>query len=444
MSSMNADKEYPTRFQRAVCWAALTGVGMVTLGCIICGLLYGFITVFVALRTVFLPVIIAAVIAILLHPCVNFVDRYIKKRTCSIFIILGAFTVVLSAFVCTTAPAFISQADYLISHRSEIAQQTVEGINNIIQDNEWAQQTIDFFYNRALQDVQNAPDASATIKSQLEAAKTYQEKGGALLVFNSERITDIAVNWLSSGYTALSKAASYLLGFALIPFFVFYFLQKSGSIKKHWQEALPLRDGRFKTLLVTTINDLKERIITYVRTQMLISIIDGCLIGIGLTCLRLPGAFPLACMAALLGLIPYIGTTLTCIPAMIIAWSFTHELSHVLMVLGIFIFVSQLDGFIIQPKLLGKKLRMHDLVIMFSMLFWGTLLGGVVGVLLAVPLTITVQKICSIIKGEVSTKLMSESTAEKQSAAAAQTPPPRSTLQLIIGMPKALYKWVMK
>ena len=70
-----------------------------------------------------------------------------------------------------------------------------------------------------------------------------------------------------------------------------------------------------------------------------------------------------------------------------------HDAGHVIAVLLIFLSVSQLDGWLLQPRVLGKRLHMHDLTIMFSVLFWSSVLGGIVGALLAVPLTAALKVI---------------------------------------------------
>ena len=60
-------------------------------------------------------------------------------------------------------------------------------------------------------------------------------------------------------------------------------------------------------------------------------------------------------------------------------------------VAGIFVMVSQFDSWIIQPRVVGNRVGMHDLTVMFSVLFWSVVLGGIVGCLLAVPLTAAIK-----------------------------------------------------
>ena len=126
---------------------------------------------------------------------------------------------------------------------------------------------------------------------------------------------------------------------------------------------------------------------------MLVSLIDACLLGIALRCMGLPYALTIAASVAVLGIIPYIGMISTSIPAMLVAWFTWHDWGSVAAVAIIFLSVSQLDSWLLQPKIVGKNVKMHDLTVMFSVLFWSLVFGGVLGALIAVPLTASIKVI---------------------------------------------------
>ena len=126
---------------------------------------------------------------------------------------------------------------------------------------------------------------------------------------------------------------------------------------------------------------------------MLVSVVDAIILAIALKILGLPYAITIAAVAAVLGIIPYIGMISTWIPAMLIAWFTWHDVTHLVIVSAIFACVSQFDGWVLQPKIVGSRVRMHDLTVMFSVLFWSYVIGGVVGALLAVPLTAALKVI---------------------------------------------------
>ena len=72
---------------------------------------------------------------------------------------------------------------------------------------------------------------------------------------------------------------------------------------------------------------------------------------------------------------------------MLLAWFTWGDFQHILIVSGIFLAVNQFDGWVIQPKILGGSVELHPLTVMFSVLIWTLILGGLIGALLAVPLT---------------------------------------------------------
>jgi predicted PurR-regulated permease PerM len=177
----------------------------------------------------------------------------------------------------------------------------------------------------------------------------------------------------------------------MVPVFLFYFLLESASIAKNWHTVLPIRRSAFREEVVGTLQEINNYIISFVRGQMLVSVIDGIILAIALKIMGLPYAVTIAAAAALLGVIPYLGMIGTWIPAVLIAWFTWHDVSHVVIVSVIFACVSQFDGWVLQPRILGSRVKMHDLTIMFSVLFWSFVIGGVVGALLAVPLTASLK-----------------------------------------------------
>ena len=173
--------------------------------------------------------------------------------------------------------------------------------------------------------------------------------------------------------------------------------------------------------VVETLQQINSYIISFVRGQMLVSLIDGIILGIALKLMGLPYAITIAAAAALLGIIPYIGMISTSIPALLIAWFTWHDVSYVVGVAAIFICVSQFDGWVIQPRVIGNRVGMHDLTIMFSVLFWSLVLGGVVGALLAVPLTAAIKVL--FIRYVWSSVTPSTPTSQPSPDAAPQSPP---------------------
>ncbi|TFB54607.1 AI-2E family transporter [Cryobacterium sp. Sr3] len=113
----------------------------------------------------------------------------------------------------------------------------------------------------------------------------------------------------------------------------------------------------------------------YVRGTAIIALFDAVLIGVGLAILQVPLALPLAVIVFLTAFIPLIGATIAGILAALVA----------LIVVAIVIVVNQIEGDLLNPVVMAGALKLHPLVILVALTV-GTILGGIAGAVLAVPL----------------------------------------------------------
>ncbi len=434
------EKDHPTPFQRGVCWLALSSLCLVFIVALLFSVLYGIGWLFITLEPVLLPVVVAGILAYLLSPCVQWVQKYVKKRVPAVLLVLMLTALGLSGLGLMIVPPLVRQTTELVNERQLILERAVETGREMLQNNTILQNVVDALYSRTLDDA--ARERAAREAEGLEAsvpepgnkdeelfgplnppavagdASTSKEKSAAndeqalfivgfspsgrplmeyerkvlaIIEYNSDYLTDKALAWLTAGTRAIYGASAFLIGLVMIPVFLFYFLLESEAIKKNWARVLPLRASRFKDEVVGTLQEINMNIVAFVRGQMLVSLIDGVILGIALMCLGLPYAITIAAAAALLGIIPYIGMISTSIPALLIAWFTWQDVSMVVAVGATFLAVSQFDGWILQPKVVGNSMKMHDLTVMFSVLFWSMVFGGVIGALLAVPLTASIK-----------------------------------------------------
>jgi len=384
------DKESPTLFQKNVCWLALSGLSLLVVILLAAGTLYGLGQVFIALEPVLLPVILAGILAYLLFPCVVWVQRRVKRRIWAVLLVLSGTAVLLGGLGFAIIPPLVHQTGELVAQRQQILESGVSTGQEILQKNRFVQQVVDILYQKTVKDAMQADLPMADL-DRLTGVNDYQGKVAAVLDFNSSYLTEKALVWLTAGTRAIYGATAFLIGAVMVPVFLFYFLLQSETIATNWHTLLPLRRSRFQLEVVETLQQINGYLVSFVRGQMLVSLIDGILLGIALKIMGLPYAITIAAAAALLGIIPYIGMISTSIPALLIAWFTWHDVSHVVGVACIFVCVSQFDGWVIQPRVVGNRVGMHDLTVMFSVLFWSLVLGGVVGALLAVPLTASIK-----------------------------------------------------
>lgn len=384
------EKKQPTAFQRNICWLALSSFCLAFMVLLVSCVLYGIGYFFIALEPVLLPVIISGILAYLLNPSVKWVQRRVGKRLWAVLIVLMGTAVALGGLGMAIVPPLVRQSGELIAQRQQILESGVSTWRELLQENRVVQQAVDTLYSKTQKDA----SAAGLPETELEAlshAGTYEQKILAVIDYNSGYLVEKGVDWLTAGTRAVYGASAFLIGAVMVPVFLFYFLLESEPIARNWDKVLPLRDSCFRDEVVGTLQEINQNIVAFVRGQMLVSLIDGVLLGIALKCMGLPYAITIAAAAALLGIIPYLGMISTSIPAMLIAWFCWHDFGHVAAVAAIFFSVSQLDGWIIQPRIVGKNMKMHDMTVMFSVLFWSIVFGGVIGALLAVPLTASIK-----------------------------------------------------
>ena len=184
----------------------------------------------------------------------------------------------------------------------------------------------------------------------------------------------------------------FLLSLILVPIFLFFFLKEGHSISENWSNYLPLRASPLKSEIVSLLNEINNYLINFFRGQLLVSLIDGFLIGFCLLVfVRLEFSLLIGLMVGLLGLIPYLGMMICWVPAVIIAAAQFGDWWHPLLVTIIFIVANNIDGMIIAPKIVGESVGLHPLTVIISVLAWSLILGGLLGALLAVPLTATLK-----------------------------------------------------
>ena len=194
----------------------------------------------------------------------------------------------------------------------------------------------------------------------------------------------------------------FLLSLIIIPLYLFYFLAESPHIAASWTRYVPLRASEFKDEVVACLIEVNSYLIAFFRGQLVVSTINGIATGTLLGIVGLDFGILIGLGLCFLGIIPYIGITLCWIPAVIIAsvqggsWLVpAHAAWWVfpLVITGIFTVVQQVDGLFVTPRIVGERVGLHPVTVIFSVFLWSLLLGGLLGAILAVPLTATAKVI---------------------------------------------------
>ena len=177
----------------------------------------------------------------------------------------------------------------------------------------------------------------------------------------------------------------------MVPIYLFFLLKERPNITRRWKEYLPLRDSALKEEVADVLSQINSYIIAYFRGQLLVCLVDGVLIGTALLIFGLNFAPLIGCLVVVLTMIPYIGIVLCWIPAVLIAAAQWGDWTHPLIVTGIFIVIQNLEGLFYAPRIVGNSVGLHPMTVIVSIFVWGLLIGGLLGPILAVPLTATIK-----------------------------------------------------
>ncbi len=318
------------------------------------------------LASLILPLAVAAIIACLLDPVVDMFEQRMKIpriRAILMVFFIGVATVVL--MLGTVVPELVVQANKLVTNLPEYSDQFRDRLSNWLADSPLGQ------------------------KAKIAWDQEVGEKVQQALKDTVPLISD----WLLAHVGSFAVFMSYAVGLALVPVYLFYFLLEKSGIQSNWSDYLPIRESKAKEELVFVLSSINDCIIVFFRGQILVSICSGTLLGIGLLLCGIDYAVLLGSVAAVICILPYIGSIITFVLAAILAAVQYGDANHFLAVAGVFIFVQVAEGLGYSPRILGNRVGLHPLTIIISVMAGTKLIGGILGGLLAIPITAALRTI---------------------------------------------------
>ena len=395
----------PTEKQARVIWLAVTGLAVAVNVAVLAGAIWGLGKVLGLLSPVLWPLAAAGVIAYLLDPVVDLIQRRGAPRTRAIVCVFALAAVIVLALFGSVVPQVVREtrqlAETIPKYAVRVQQKAQDWINN-------PPKVLQMFLKTQSDSGSstNAPVTSTgTIATNAPAAPDSSPEAPSIWsgAFDAGTLQS-ATSWLAK---ALPKVGSWLFGqvskvtsifgvlagLALIPVYAFYFLLEKEGIEKKWTDYLPVAKSGFKDELVFVLNSINDYLIAFFRGQVLVALCDGILYTTGFFIIGLPYAFLVGVMATVLTMIPFLGAITTCAVALIIAFVQFGDWPHLLGVLGVFAVVQTLEGLVISPKIMGDRVGLHPLTIIIAVMAGTTLLGGLLGGILAIPLTAALRVI---------------------------------------------------
>lgn len=176
----------------------------------------------------------------------------------------------------------------------------------------------------------------------------------------------------------------FILRFVTVLVITFYLLLDREHIEERVAALFVNHKGRAEKL----IKDIESKLGSWLRGQMILSIVIAVSVYIGLTIIGLDYALPLAIIAGLLEIIPIIGPIIAAAPAVLIAFTTSVPLAVIVGIM--YAVIQQLESNIIVPQLMKRAVGLNPLLIIIAITVGGRLLG-VGGALLAVPIAVVIQ-----------------------------------------------------
>lgn len=299
------------------------------------------------------PFIYAAVLSYLLNPAVNFLEKKKVKRPLAIllvfFLIFFVLTMVFMSFVPKLASdisVFAKELPDIFDFVEEFITQFKAGKISII------------------------PDA---LMNYIDLDKELAKIGGAL----KDSFSEIS--------NVLIQSTGALLDIIMTPIITFYFLKDKKKILDGLSSLFTKKQRLTGALIFKDIDGVLGG---FIRGQMIVATFVGTLIGVGCAVIGVPYALTIGLVAGLTNIIPYFGPWLGGILPVVLA--LMNAPITALWVLIWIIVVQQIESSFISPQIMAQSVGLHPLTVMFSVLFFGNLMG-IPGMILGVPITGTLK-----------------------------------------------------
>ncbi len=452
-------KEYPTPWQRKMMWAALTACFVLLLVVVLCAVIWAGANIISFLQPILIPVAIAAILTYLLDPLVTKMSRGTLSRTKAVALVfaigffalggLGAWLVptisIQSANFARQVPAYTDRArDYMVDliYRFDQTFGLLGGAHGKSASTSFTNWLIgpgaspspraQPITTPTASPGSTAPATEIIASSPPKLTTAERQRIQAYVEKQMPKLEQALPTVLEKFWGILKKSiggflgvTGFLLSLILVPIYLFFLLNEKPRIQQRWKEYLPLRASPFRDEVADVLSEINRYVTAYFRGQLLVCLVDGILIGVILTIF--PGlnfAPVIGVMVVILTIIPYIGIIICWIPAVLIAAFQWGDWTHPIIVAAIFIVVQNLEGIFYAPRIVGNYVGLHPMTVIVSIFAWGLIIGGIIGPLLAVPLTATMKV---LLARYVWGRRLREQTSEQTDAALAVQEPEIAT-----------------
>lgn len=311
--------------------------------------IYG--TVFSFLWHLFLPFLVACLIAYLLYPVIKKIHQYNIPKGLAILLIYLLFFGGAAYLIYRVYPAVIHELRDLNEHLPQLIEMYEKLIYQLYESTSFLPEAVH--------------DKMDTLIIRLET--TVENLLGKLL----------------GGFTKIFDVIVFI---TVIPVLVFYLLKDFKQIKAYFKKFIPEKHQPQTRKLLHAINDSLGN---YLRGQLLVCLFVSLASLIAFHLFGIKYALLLAIIMGLTNIIPYFGPIIGAIPVIAITLTMSGKLI-IFVLLAIFV-IQLIESNLLSPYIVGKSINIHPIAIIFALLLGGQI-SGVIGMILAVP-TLTILNV---------------------------------------------------
>ncbi|MGA0332858.1 MAG: AI-2E family transporter [Kiritimatiellia bacterium] len=344
--------------QKKIITSAVTGLALLTLFTLVAVVFRGIVNFITAFSSVFLPLATAGVLSLLLRPAYQFLIS--RKFPPAAAVVLILLMLLLPAIL-----IFGVFGGLVVSQLNSLIAGIPESWENL---KVWLSST--------------AP----SIESALEKIGGW-EKVQEWLTDKSGALVSIAAGG-AQGVLSMVGSVAGLFSWAVLPVYLIFLLIAPPFPLDKIEEFMPFLKRDQREDVIFLIRQFVEIVVAFFRGQLLIAFAQGGLMAVGFSLVGLSYGFVLGLIFGLLNLVPYLGNLIGLMITLPLAWFQPQGgwgmLIGVLITLSV---VQMVESYILTPRIMGKSTGLHPMAVIFAMFFWGTALSGILGLILAIPLT---------------------------------------------------------
>lgn len=342
--------------------------------------------------SVWRTLVVALVLGYLLSPLVTFFEQRLGpihsfdlRRTLAVLmtwiLVLGLVALVVGLIV----PATVAQLRQFAQDLPDLFQQTENDLRDMLS--------------------QPISIGNFTLVPWEEIESTISPSGGSSGSSLADALQNATLSVADSALNVVGGALSFLLTLTIMLVMIFYLMRDGPLFVVYLVDAVP---ESYQGDIQRLMHELGRVWNAYLRGQLLLNLSVGFATYIVALVLGLPQPLLLALVAGFLELIPNIGPTLAMIPALLFAFTTNSAtisgldagLMYALIVGASYIAIQQLEAMLLVPRILGSSLDLHPIVVLVAVTV-GASLAGILGVILAAPITATLRVLLRYVRGKL-------------------------------------------